>query len=378
MGRSFSSHSVPTKGKVFVVGDNVEGQLGVSGASCSRATPIENLPAIISMACGHMHTLLVDVNGHVWSFGSSSFGETGLEVDIDICPPTKIDLDVKIVEVSAGKAHTLLLSDVGEVYSFGDGESNQLGYAAQGSNVKPKRIEALRGVNVRKLVSGALHNIVIDDKGNGYSWGSGHYAQHGQQVVDMIMEPKQLNCFSEEITLASAGLYHSVVVTKSQKVYFFGGTKVRIPGGMIQRTLFFLSPTPVQDLQANPGETWTHLTSGITHNIISSDQGRTFAWGLNTGMSVGSSSAAFDRAVQLQSLDGIQFRCLTAGSYHNIGCSTQGQLWGWGQGSDYQLGNNRRSVESPLPLDLGIPADLTVRKVAAGWAHTLLLTEPKL
>lgn len=62
------------------------------------------------MACGHLHTLLVDVEGHVWSFGSSSFGETGIEVDMDIAPPAKINLDAKIVAAAAGKAHSLLLT----------------------------------------------------------------------------------------------------------------------------------------------------------------------------------------------------------------------------------------------------------------------------
>lgn len=95
---------------VFVIGDNVEGQLGVPGANCARPTPIEGLPEIVNFACGDLHTLLVDVNGEVWSFGASSFGETGLGVDIDIAPPLKVDLKDKIVSAAAGKAHSLLLS----------------------------------------------------------------------------------------------------------------------------------------------------------------------------------------------------------------------------------------------------------------------------
>lgn len=62
------------------------------------------------MACGDMHSLIVDVNGAVWAFGASSFGETGLGVDVEIMPPSKINLDVKIVGAAAGKAHSLLLS----------------------------------------------------------------------------------------------------------------------------------------------------------------------------------------------------------------------------------------------------------------------------
>lgn len=95
---------------MFALGENVEGQLGVSDKACSQPTPIEGLPEITSLACGDLHSLLVDVNGAVWSFGSSSFGETGIGVDADIAPPTRINLDDKIVDTAAGKSHSLLLS----------------------------------------------------------------------------------------------------------------------------------------------------------------------------------------------------------------------------------------------------------------------------
>lgn len=95
---------------MYALGDNIEGQLGVSKATCEQPTLIENLPPIVNVACGDMHTLLVDIDGGVWSFGSSSFGETALGVDVDIMPPTRIDLDVKIVKAAAGKVHSLLLT----------------------------------------------------------------------------------------------------------------------------------------------------------------------------------------------------------------------------------------------------------------------------
>lgn len=88
----------------------MEGQLGVSSAACAQPTPIEGLPEIVNMACGDMHSLIVDVNGSVWGFGASSFGETGLGVDIEVTPPIRINFDVKIVDAAAGKAHSLLLS----------------------------------------------------------------------------------------------------------------------------------------------------------------------------------------------------------------------------------------------------------------------------
>lgn len=96
--------------KAFVVGDNVEGQLGISAATAQKAVRLEGLPDITSVAAGELHSLLVDVEGSVWGFGASSFGETGLGVDADIAPPKKINFDHRVVAAAAGKSHSLLLS----------------------------------------------------------------------------------------------------------------------------------------------------------------------------------------------------------------------------------------------------------------------------
>jgi len=266
--------------------------------------------------------------------------------------------------------------DEGKVYSFGDGESNQLGYQAHGGVGTPRLIEALNGVKVRQIVSGALHNLAIDEQGRVYGWGSGNYAQHGQSVVDAVIEPQLISSLSDRpIAFASAGLYHSVVVTKSQEVLFFGGHKTKTLGANLHRTQFFLAPTPVKDLSPLPGEQWTHLTSGITHNVITSNMGRTFAWGTNTGFSVGSDTARFDQAIQLHELDGKVLATLASGSYHNMASDAEGRIWAWGQGSDYQLGTLRRSQEHPTHVPLDLPSPSKVVQIAAGWAHTLLLVE---
>ena len=109
-----SQYSYAYPSTVFVLGENVEGQLGVSASACAQPTPIEGLPMISNIACGDLHSLLVDVEGSVWGFGASSFGESGVGVDADIGPPIRINLDVKIVEAAAGKVHSLLLSGMSQ------------------------------------------------------------------------------------------------------------------------------------------------------------------------------------------------------------------------------------------------------------------------
>lgn len=103
---------------MFALGDNVEGQLGITGPHCFKATMIEGIPEIKSMSAGHLHTMLVDTEGGVWGFGASTFGETGLGVDLELHLPLKIEIDTKFVDVAAGKTHTLFLTGMNSLFSF--------------------------------------------------------------------------------------------------------------------------------------------------------------------------------------------------------------------------------------------------------------------
>lgn len=195
-------------------------------------------------------------------------------------------------------------------------------------------------------------------------------------MVDMVEVPTLVSSLQDmPISLASAGLCHSAVVTEDQRVFIVGSHKSKLPGANLHRTHYFLQPTPVKGIEASEGEIWTKLTTGYAHNVLTSNLGRTFAWGINTGFAVGSSEASFASAVQLSALDGVVFDTLASGAYHNIGFSNTGDCWVWGQGSDYQLGRDRRSHDIPTKVPLDLPSGSRVRQIAAGWAHTLLLIE---
>lgn len=242
----------------------------------------------------------------------------------------------------------------------------------------PTLIDALRGVNVVRILCGSKHSFALDDNGVLYSWGNGHFAQHGQGVVDVIQTPTPLNAFTDDpVVHVAAGLYHSTFITKSQKLLVVGGFKVKAPGQVVPRTSFALIPVPVIiDPPLAPGTRWNLLTSGIGHSVVTSEDGHTYSWGQNTGGALGSAlPSGFSKAVPLPELDGVVFRLLAAGSYHNMGVDVNGQVWGWGQGSDYQLAMGRSSPSVPTKIDLGLPPNHHILGIAAGWAHTIVLAK---
>ena len=82
--------------------------------------------------CGDNHTIVLDVDGAVYTCGGNVDGQLGRTDDATCIPDTTFSRILlppgeKIASVAAGANHTLLLSHRGTVYSFGDNSVNQLG-----------------------------------------------------------------------------------------------------------------------------------------------------------------------------------------------------------------------------------------------------------
>ncbi|CAG7827585.1 unnamed protein product [Allacma fusca] len=89
---------------------------------------------IIQVACGLHHTVFLDSKGSVYSCGSNTFGQLGVN---DLSPrytPTKVrfsDPVIKIVQIAAGSYHTVALDSDGIVYTCGAHTKGQLARAAE-------------------------------------------------------------------------------------------------------------------------------------------------------------------------------------------------------------------------------------------------------
>lgn len=67
---------------------------------------------------------------------------------------------------SCGAAHTLALSSDGRtVWSFGSGDQGKLGHGDTVRQHRPKVIEALQGVYVRKVAAGSQFSLALTSNG---------------------------------------------------------------------------------------------------------------------------------------------------------------------------------------------------------------------
>lgn len=96
--------------------------------------PLSTTVAIVQIAAGLHHSVLLTDEGNVYTFGSNQFGQLGLGDFNNRFSPTKVKTDMvtrgSITQIAAGSNHTILLSSLGEVLTFGSNQNQQLGEQA--------------------------------------------------------------------------------------------------------------------------------------------------------------------------------------------------------------------------------------------------------
>ena len=101
---------------VYAWGDSRHGQLGL-GAVSMTSTPTEVRAfadrAVLAVACGSYHTLVLTEDRHVYACGWGEHGQLGLGRRADVAVPELITAlkHKRIAQISAGSYHSAVLSE---------------------------------------------------------------------------------------------------------------------------------------------------------------------------------------------------------------------------------------------------------------------------
>jgi alpha-tubulin suppressor-like RCC1 family protein len=170
------SLALESDGKVRSWGNGVHGQLG-HGTQDTQLAPhaIETLENVrlCAVAAGNGYSLVLGVNGEVYSFGKGNSGRLGHGDEENQMTPKRIEMDDPVRAVAAGHAHSMLLCPSGAVYSFGWGAGGRLGHGDNEDQLAPRRIEALCDVTVSAIAAGNVTSIASAAGGTAYGWGYG-------------------------------------------------------------------------------------------------------------------------------------------------------------------------------------------------------------
>ncbi|XP_040279723.1 X-linked retinitis pigmentosa GTPase regulator isoform X2 [Bufo bufo] len=180
---SSTSAALTADGKLYMWGENSEGQLGL-GSEKNIYTPhqIDIGKPISWISCGYYHSAFVTQDGELYCFGELESGKLGLpadKLDKHKKPQRVPGISGKVKMVSCGGGHTVAVTDK-EVYTFGVGQFGQLGHGTFVFETStPKVVDALKRHKIRYVACGENHTAVITDKGLLYTFGDGRYGKLG-------------------------------------------------------------------------------------------------------------------------------------------------------------------------------------------------------
>ncbi|GMF80143.1 unnamed protein product [Phytophthora fragariaefolia] len=218
--------AITEDGNLFTWGDCTGGRLGYTIAdgdsrqvSCPQQVFALQQQIITQVACGAFHTLVTDLNGHVFAWGSNSRGQLGFLPSIS--PLTAVASPSVVTElrgtymssVACGEYHSLALSSDGRVFSWGCNKYGKLGRQTEGlldmvprpinrdwtgwsMDMKSRIGNSGDRSAVRRIAAGKDHSLAISSDGVCFSWGRGDSGQLGHGCYMDVSEPKQMMTIS--------------------------------------------------------------------------------------------------------------------------------------------------------------------------------------
>ena len=170
----FKTNAPNSQSKVYVIGDNVNGELGLGNSNKTSGQAVEiTLPGVLThVAGGFAHTVARMADGSVYTWGDNSFGQLGTGGGTASMVPVKVTLPRGAIAVAAASTASYALLDDGSVYTWGaSGGFGLLGDGNKNSaSATPTPITSLS--NVVQLSARDNDVAVLRKDGSVWHWGS--------------------------------------------------------------------------------------------------------------------------------------------------------------------------------------------------------------
>jgi alpha-tubulin suppressor-like RCC1 family protein len=349
---STNGHSLVLDSQGFVCsfGSNEQGQLGtIAYEDITPPTWIGNFADITAIAAGASHSLFLDSGSHIFSCGDYRYGQLGL---LNLCygcgpfPIKKVDLgsgpiDIPIsmamVAISASSIHSLILNSEGQVFSFGSGDFGMSGLGNQNIIYVPTLITKFVGVTINPIIvaisAGNCHSLLLDSQGQIYGFGLNGYGQLGIKGGGQYLYPSLIIQKGPRFIAISAGGFHSLALDRQGQVYSFGFGKRGQLGHMDEENQF--TPTMIEGFN----QPIIAISAGFSHSLVLDSRGRVFAFGENACGQLGISFLHNSYGpILLKSMTNII--AISAGKHCSLVLDYQGRVYSFGRGEFGQLGLN--------------------------------------
>lgn len=380
-------------GHVLTVGQGDTGQLGLGEDVMEKTRPgiISSLSTAVDIAAGGMHTVVLNSDGEVYTFGCNDEGSLGrhVEEEEECFEPGKVEIAGRVVMISAGDSHTAALTEDGKVFAWGTfrDSSGPIGLTTDGIQKTPIRF--FSDVFVKKISSGSDHLIALTVDGEIFTVGNSEQGQlgrvperfahrGGRAGLKLLLSSDKLRMKNKSTVVqdAWAGSYNTIVRTDKDEMFVMGLNNYNQLGVQLNKGLTFFMPTRSKSLEQADLET---LAFGQHHTLVLGKDSGVHALGRSEygrlGLGEGAEDATTPTLIKSLSQGCVDVACGTAVSYS---ITDDGRCYSWGMGTNGQLGTGEEDdVVEPHLMKSKQLENRKVIAVSSGGQHTVLIAQDK-
>jgi alpha-tubulin suppressor-like RCC1 family protein len=308
----------------------------------------------------------VVISGPMYAWGSNFSYSTGLNTDSgNTLSITQMGSATNWSNVVAGPSSGFAINVLGQLWGWGDNTGYQIGVPAVGNFAQiPTRIGS--ATNWAQVSSGSSHTMAITTSGQLWGWGSNFSGQLGRGNTDDQTTPVRIGSASNWAQV-SCGNNHTMAITTTGELWACGLNS----GGQLGRGNTTSPQTSL--VRIGSASNWSKVFSASDFNILLTTSGQLWGCGNNFfgQIGIGNTTTPQTSIVQIGSATNwAQAGCGRDG--HVMAITTSGQLWGWGNNSNGQLGRGNTTSPQTSPVQIGSATNWA--QVSCGTAHTLAIT----
>jgi alpha-tubulin suppressor-like RCC1 family protein len=165
--------AIKTDGTLWSWGINFYGALGVNNTTI-RSTPVTTLLGgnnWKSIAGGSNYTVAIKTDGTLWSWGRNEFGQLGVNNTTQrLTPVTTLLGGTNWKSIACGDTHTVAIKTDGTLWTWGTNTFGQLGVNDTTNRSTPVTT-LLGGNNWKSIAGGSNYTVAIKTDGTLWSWG---------------------------------------------------------------------------------------------------------------------------------------------------------------------------------------------------------------
>ena len=315
----------------------------------------------------------VSMSMNVYMWGRGEDGQIGLGDTSDQFKPMLIESLKDVKEISCGSGHTVILTSKGRVFSWGRGDDGRLGHGDQAYKYVPRPVLALRSKEVVKITCGSYHTAAVTRSGKLYTWGGGMYGKLGVGNEEGSSIPVFVSKLRDQFVInVACGSRHTVALTKSAQVYSWGDCGNGVTGHDFVGGENYLPQ--IVSVLSDRG-VWQITACGF-HTACVTKRGNVYTWGEGKfgRLGHGDERNAY-RPQKVQRLQDQTVTDVSCGGFHSAAITDTGVLYMFGGGEHGQLGLDD-FVNRLYPTE--VKAFLKIRRkvvnITLGWSHSVALT----